>query len=274
MSKKGNKQTEDHRRKIGLANAGKRHTEETKTKLKEIMEDMWKDKNYKNHMSEIHRGHVHSEIQKRKIGESNKGKHSITEEHLKKLNEAKYRKDIDKMKKEILDLYCNKQKGIKEISENMNCDFSVIKRIIEENNIKVRPIKFYNKGKTPWNSGKSNIYSIETIEKIKEARAKQIFPVKDTTIEVKLQNFLKQLNVEFFTHQYMNIEHGYQCDILIPSKNIVIECFGDYWHKYPVGREIDALRCQELRQRGFKVFVFWEREIKVMELNDLKNKLN
>jgi len=67
----------------------------------------------------------------------------------------------------------------------------------------------------------------------KRNRAKQISPVKDTSIEVKIQNFLKELGIEFFTHKYMKIEHGYQCDILIPSKSLVIECDGDYWHNLP-----------------------------------------
>ena len=71
----------------------------------------------------------------------------------------------------------------------------------------------------------------------------------------------------------MDIEHGYQCDILVPSKKLVIECFGTYWHNYPLGREIDLLRINELRDKGWRVLVFWENEIKAMELSDLKTKL-
>ena len=111
--------------------------------------------------------------------------------------------------------------------------------------------------------------SEETIEKMKKSRRKQILPVKDTTIEVKIQNFLQQLNLEYFTHQYMNIEHGYQCDILIPSMNLVIECDGDYWHKYPIGNKLDHIRTKELLENGFKVLRLWEREIRVMDLKDL-----
>jgi G:T-mismatch repair DNA endonuclease (very short patch repair protein) len=108
---------------------------------------------------------------------------------------------------------------------------------------------------------------------LKETRKTQVFPLKDTQIEIKIQNFLKELGIEFLTHQYMHIEHGYQCDILIPSIKTVIECFGNYWHKYPNGTEKDKLRCIELRKEGFRVLVFWENEIKLMELNHLKNKL-
>ena len=70
------------------------------------------------------------------------------------------------------------------------------------------------------------------------------------------------------------IEHGYQCDILVPSMNLVIECDGDYWHKYPIGREIDNIRTSELLDKGFKVLRLWEREIRVMELNDFKEIIN
>ena len=109
--------------------------------------------------------------------------------------------------------------------------------------------------------------------KAKERRKNIIIPVKDTSIEVKIQNFLKQLNIEFYTHQYMHIEHGYQCDILIPSMNIVIECDGDYWHKYPIGNDIDHIRTSELLENGFKVLRLWGSEIKQLDLNKFKDKL-
>jgi len=110
---------------------------------------------------------------------------------------------------------------------------------------------------------------------MKETRKHQIFPVKDTTIEVKIQNFLKKLGIEFFTHQHMKeIEHGYQCDILIPSMNLVIEADGNYWHKYPIGNDIDHIRTKELIEKGFKVLRLWECEIRAMELNDFQERLN
>ena len=110
---------------------------------------------------------------------------------------------------------------------------------------------------------------------MKEKRKNWVVPVKDTTIEVKIQSLLKKLQMEFLTHQYVNKNYGYQCDILIPVQNginqkTIIECFGDYWHKYPLSREIDIQRCKELRENGWRVLVFWEREIKVMELNDFE----
>ena len=114
----------------------------------------------------------------------------------------------------------------------------------------------------------------EHIERMKKFRSTQIFPKKDTSIELKIQNFLKELGITFFTHQYIKeIEHSYQCDILIPSMNLVIETDGDYWHKYPIGRDIDKIRTSELIEKGFKVLRLWEHEIKVMDLNKFKERL-
>ena len=111
-------------------------------------------------------------------------------------------------------------------------------------------------------------------KQMKERRKTMVIPVKDTSIEVKIQNFLKQLGIEFFTHQYMKIEHGYQCDILIPYLNMVIECDGDYWHKYPIGNDIDHIRTKELLKKGFKVLRLWEFEINDMNINEFEKKLN
>ena len=125
--------------------------------------------------------------------------------------------------------------------------------------------------KTQFKDGHST--TDKTILALKKSRAKQILPLKDSKIEVKIQMFLKELGYDFFTHQYMEeIEHKYQCDILIPSMNLVIECDGDYWHKYPIGLEKDHIRTKELIEKGFKVLRLWERDIKVMDVNNHKEK--
>jgi len=107
------------------------------------------------------------------------------------------------------------------------------------------------------------------LERVK-TRANIIFPKKDTKIETKIQDYLKELGITFFAHQYMNIEHAYQCDILIPSINLVIECDGDYWHKYPIGKDIDHIRTKELIGKGFKVLRLWENEIQEMSIEKFK----
>jgi very-short-patch-repair endonuclease len=117
-------------------------------------------------------------------------------------------------------------------------------------------------------------------DKIRIARAKQVLPVRDTKPEIKVQNLLRELEIEFLIHQFMHIEHGYQCDIFIPSMKLIIECDGDYWHGNPLrnkeldGRqkrqkEKDDLRTKELREQGYKVVRLWESDIKTINLNKL-----
>ncbi|MFA6073997.1 MAG: NUMOD3 domain-containing DNA-binding protein [Candidatus Woesearchaeota archaeon] len=130
----------------------------------------------------------------------------------------------------------------------------------------------------------------ESIEKIKEARAKQVTPFKDTSIEVKIQNFLTLLKVEYIAHKYISeIENRYCCDIFIPlqrgiKQKIIIECDGDYFHANPdfysneklnkrqiEQRERDELRNKQLTEKGYKVIRLWEHDIKRMELNNFES---
>jgi very-short-patch-repair endonuclease len=102
--------------------------------------------------------------------------------------------------------------------------------------------------------------------------------------EVKIQNFLRFLGIEFFTHQYMHINHGYQCDILIPSMNLVIECDGDWYHgnknvhpnlkDWQIERiKRDQLRTSELIEKGFRVLRLWEHEINDMDIEIFKDRM-
>jgi hypothetical protein len=138
--------------------------------------------------------------------------------------------------------------------------------------------------------------SEETLNKIKKARATQVFPLKDTKSEVIIQTFLKSLGIEFYPHKHMKILHSYQCDIFIPvqpgiPQETVIECDGDMFHYNPAyyNKEakifkngltaeqrwkLDAARTQELIEKGFIVLRLWEHEIKKMDVNKFREKLN
>lgn len=133
------------------------------------------------------------------------------------------------------------------------------------------------KEKGAWNKGLSiNDKRVKNNMKgLLENRKYQVIPVKDTSIEKKIQIFLNHLGVEYQKHYYIkDINHSYQSDIYIPSINLIIECYGTYWHNYSLGRDIDIKRCNELRAAGYKVLVLWENEIKVMSINDFQNALN
>ena len=126
---------------------------------------------------------------------------------------------------------------------------------------------------------------------VKANRANQVVPMNDTKIEVKIQNYLKELKIEFFTHYYCReIIHSYQCDFFIPVQKsniffikepIILEADGDYWHGnkkiYPNSSiwqkeqiEEDKIRTEELKNKGFRVIRLWENEIKKLNLNDFK----
>ena len=120
-----------------------------------------------------------------------------------------------------------------------------------------------------------NAFSLERRDairtRLKETRKWLVIPMKDSSIEVKIQDFLSQLQIPYLKHQWIDIEHGYQCDILIPSLNLVIECDGDYWHHYPYGNDIDHIRTKELIRDGYKILRLWECEIRAMKLEGFKN---
>jgi G:T-mismatch repair DNA endonuclease (very short patch repair protein) len=207
-----------------------------------------------------------------KCGLSMKGKHWKEDSKIKMINKLKLLKYPE-------ELYPNKgMRGKKHKKETIE----KISLALKKSNKNFG----WKKGNIPWNKGlKGYIHSEETKRKISlsnkgnpkliKSRAERILPLKDTTIEVKIQNFLKQLGITFFTHQYIKeIEHKYQCDILIPSMNLVIECDGDYWHNYPIGRNIDKIRTSKLIEKGFKVLHLWECDIKIMNINQFKEKLN
>ena len=222
---------------------GKKHLEESKIKMKNSREE-----GIKNGIIKIWNKGKHPKYM---FGNNNPAKRL---EVRKKISLSKLGITRDDSTKKKMSMIMKERWKIKEKREKM----SKILRKISKN--------------TQFKDG--HLTSEKTRRALIESRMKQIFPLKDSSIEVKIQKFLKKLGYEFFTHQYIKeIEHGYQCDILIPSMNLVIECDGDYWHKYPIGRDIDKIRTSELIEKGFKVLRLWEHEIKIMNINKFKELL-
>ncbi len=132
--------------------------------------------------------------------------------------------------------------------------------------------------RTPsWNSGKTGIYSKETIEKIRQAALKQLEreTFRKTSIEKIVEDFLVG---EVIPYQYSFILAGVQFDFRLVETNILIECDGDFWHGNPkfyatfydvqkriMARDIEKNQIAELH--GFTLLRFWEDEIK----NDFEN---
>ena len=175
------------------------------------------------------------------------------------------------------------------------------RKLSEEHKKNIKENHWSKKGYISWNTGLTKEtdervmnHSIilkeiwnkpEYVQFAKERRAKIIYPIKDSSIEIIIQNFLKLLHIEFITHYYISeITHSYQCDILIPSKKIIIEADGCYWHgcsicnkkfnKHQIKQiEKDNQRTKELREKGYRIIRLWEHEIRKITLNQFMEKL-
>ena len=127
------------------------------------------------------------------------------------------------------------------------------------------------------------IWASEEYKKLRrEIRSRQIVPMQDTSIETRIQTFLRELDIFFMKHYYIkDIVHRYRCDLFVPSMNTVLECDGDYWHanplKYPIQTLTpkqkaqttrDLLRTRELIEAGYKVIRLWESQINKMDIED------
>jgi len=149
----------------------------------------------------------------------------------------------------------------------------------EETNIKIKE-SWLKKVKSGWTSpmkGKTleEIYSLEKVkeikEKIRKGRAEQLIPVKDTSIEKKIQSFCKELSISFISHKFINIPHCYQCDLFLPDHNLIIECDGYYWHSFPEVIERDTIRTKEMIELGYKVLRLPEEEIEKLDKQKFKD---
>jgi len=262
------------------------HDERVRCKIRQIKK--WKDKEYKDVQKQSHLGNV-SPIKGKKLQEiygkskARKVRKKLRESHIGQVAWNKGKKGIfTKSQIEKMIATRRKNSGYFHTKEQKEKISKALKgkpkspKHIE----KVRKAlvgKKYSREEYPnwgWRTSRKN----------------QIFPKKDTKIEIKIQEFLTQLHLEYFTHKYISeITHSYQCDIFIPvqkgiPQKTIIECDGCFFHCCPICKlkkyswtkernELDKIRTQELIEQGFRVIRLWEHEIKKMELNDFKKEI-
>jgi len=92
---------------------------------------------------------------------------------------------------------------------------------------------------------------------------------KNTAPERKVQKILQELGIKYVTQKEVG---GKFYDIFIPSKNLLIEVDGDYWH----GKDIEFTERNEIQRKafinditkdgiatlyGYKIIRIWESEI-------------
>ena len=116
-------------------------------------------------------------------------------------------------------------------------------------------------------TGRDYIFSVEGLIRHTEARAKQIIPFEDSSIEKAIQNELKLRNIKFELHKEFKIPpwRPHRVDIFI-EPNICIEADGDYYHSLPRVKDRDKIVNTEIPKQGINLLRFPEKQIK----NDLK----
>jgi len=96
---------------------------------------------------------------------------------------------------------------------------------------------------------------------------------KNTDIEVKTQQMLTVLNIQFQTDVRLLPGRFNGVDVYIPSRKLVIECDGEYWHANPRTIETDLRKTEMLKDAGYNVLRLWGTEIHKMTPEDLWTRL-
>jgi len=82
---------------------------------------------------------------------------------------------------------------------------------------------------------------------------------KDTSIEILIEQELIKNKIPYM--KQVPIEGIALVDFLLPNK-IIIQCDGDYWHSKEINKGRDISQDVVLNFNGYKVYRFWEHEIK------------
>ena len=102
----------------------------------------------------------------------------------------------------------------------------------------------------------------ETIEMCRIGAIRRLkagkMPSKETSIEISFKNELLKRNILF--EQQKVFELGV-ADFYLPDIDTYIFCDGNYWHKYPNGKDKDSKQISYLKENGHNVFRFWETDI-------------
>lgn len=152
-----------------------------------------------------------------------------------------------------------------------------------------------------WNKGKSweETYSEEEIKRLTKIHRDKIYRMLTETefsLSSKketefIEDCIKPLGIDYDTQYYLKDLHHF-CDVYIPSKNMIIEFQGDYWHGNPNKYSNDELseyqkkkvtKDNELREycseNGINLIEIWESDydkdssgVKILLEEQLKQK--
>ena len=96
----------------------------------------------------------------------------------------------------------------------------------------------------------------------------------NTKPEIEMKKILSELKIEYVqSKEIINIKHCYASDFFIEKYNLIIEVDGTYWHNYPLGRDLDKIRGEELSKAGYKLIRFWEGMFDINLVNEKFNNI-
>jgi len=98
---------------------------------------------------------------------------------------------------------------------------------------------------------KGRKHTLESREKIRLARLKQVLPKIDTSIERKVKEQLDYGKIEYI-HPF-NLGNKFQCDFFIPKLNLIIECDGSHWHDFPDKKRNDISKDAYIKACGMNI---------------------
>jgi G:T-mismatch repair DNA endonuclease (very short patch repair protein) len=131
--------------------------------------------------------------------------------------------------------------------------------------------------KKKWNSGEMEHVRQIMSEKLKETR--RLGKIKSTITSKKEKEIIEHLNnLGYSSVQSYRVDTKV-CDVYIPSLNLIIEYFGDYWHCNPLkyqsdyynvkkGKyawelwEYDTKKLELIKSYGYNLEVIWEKDLK------------
>lgn len=197
--------------------------------------------------------------------------------------------EVEILYKDIIFSTCGNDECIKEHRNDINESIKETHWINKENSHEITKARVrtrkkndikYNRVYTPWNKGKTGIYSKETIEKIRNATIKQMREgrIKKTEQEKKFERYLIQNNINY---KYSFIYKRRQFDFLLIDYNTVVELHGDYWHANPKYWDVygnddtkkklyktqkmkikdDIIKENMIRESQYSFIQFWEDDI-------------
>ena len=243
MTRKGYKQTEEHKNRRLKNNPFKRPEVIDKLKIKSKKRFSKKDKSGKCINASLY-GKKHTEETKRKISESMMGENNPSK------------------RMEVRNKISNSKKGFKH-SEKTKSLF-----------IKIRG------GKGNPMFGKH--HSLKSRRKMAKARIDAImngkYSLKPNNKEKILISIMRENNIPFNyvgdgKIWFKGKTHSFNPDFLSKNPKHIIELFGDYWHNRPERRLRDKERLQTYKKYGYNTLVIWESELKDKQriLNRIKD---